>query len=257
MLKIFVVPLTHLSLCLIIDLVFIIDSSGSIQDAGSGNWNLILDFVVKFIESYNIGENNVRVGLTKFSNSGSVEIHLDDYYDKSDLTNAVRAVSLVGGTSNTADGLQVARENVFVESRGDRPDVPNYAVVITDGNANEREDETDDEASALQNKAKVLVLGITNKVSAATLETIATNSDSIFTADFFDVLLDELSPMVTAACPTDTQTPAPTSASTPVPASTVASTAPTEPSPSMLPTTCIAMKPFPGFPEYKILYCHY
>ena len=185
-------------------MVFIIDSSGSIQDAGPGNWDLILDSVIQAIKRYTIGENDVRVGLTKFSNDGTLEIYLDDYYDVNDLIAAVRAVSFVGGRTNTADGLQLAWENVFEENRGDRPDVPNVAIVITDGNANEREDETDDQARNLQDEAQVIAIGITDMVSMATLEIIASDADDIVMVDDFTGLVESLDAVVSSTCPTET-----------------------------------------------------
>ena len=54
------------------DLVFVVDSSGSIRDAnptdGSyDNWNLILEYVYDVIELLNIGSDQTRVGLIAYS----------------------------------------------------------------------------------------------------------------------------------------------------------------------------------------------
>ena len=55
-----------------VDLVFVVDSSGSIRDAnptdGSyDNWNLILQYVYDVIELLNIGSDQTRVGLIAYS----------------------------------------------------------------------------------------------------------------------------------------------------------------------------------------------
>ena len=37
------------------------------------------------------------------------------------------------GNTNTSGGLVVTREEVFVIAGGDRPNIPNVAIVVTDG----------------------------------------------------------------------------------------------------------------------------
>lgn len=185
------------------DLVFIIDSSGSIEDAAEGNWNLILEFVVSTVELLEIGENDARVGLIKFSTSGHTEIYLDDYYDKAALIAAIRAIEYDGHRTNTAEGLELAINDVYVTSKGDRPSVPNAVIVILDGNSNEREDETAGMATALKNIAYVQAIGITDEVSMETLELIATDSDRIISVDDFPDLESQVMATVTDTCEAD------------------------------------------------------
>ncbi len=52
------------------DLVFVVDSSGSIQDKNPpdnsfDNWELTLQFIANFINQLNIGIDDVRVGLVR------------------------------------------------------------------------------------------------------------------------------------------------------------------------------------------------
>jgi len=56
-----------------------------------------------------------------------------------------------GGRTNIASGLEMAYELSFQSQNGDRPDVPNFAIVFTDGGANIRETETFVEATRLKN----------------------------------------------------------------------------------------------------------
>ena len=42
-----------------------------------------------------------------------------------------------GGSTNTAAALETILD-MFTEENGDRPDVPNYAVIITDGESDNR-----------------------------------------------------------------------------------------------------------------------
>ena len=179
------------------DIVFIIESSDSIPDVGSQNWDFIIEFVVQVIEGYNVGESATRFGLVMFSSSGTVEIYLDDYFDKASLLEAVRAVQYVSGRTNTADGLQLASEDVFDIGHGDRSDVGNVAIVITYDDPNERESDLVTEADALKQKAQVIVIGITDQVSTDTVDTIATNSETSILVNDFNELASEWSILVT------------------------------------------------------------
>ena len=55
-----------------VDLVFVVDSSGSIRDANPAdnsydNWALILEYVYDVVDLMNIGQDQTRVGLIAYS----------------------------------------------------------------------------------------------------------------------------------------------------------------------------------------------
>ena len=58
------------------------------------------------------------------------------YFDQNELVEALGNIRYIGGTTNTADGIQLMNEEIFQEANGDRPGVPNIAVVLTDGQVN-------------------------------------------------------------------------------------------------------------------------
>ena len=53
----------------VLDLGFVIDSSGSIKDADPGNWDVLLNFVRNVINRFTIGPEDVRVGAVVYSNN--------------------------------------------------------------------------------------------------------------------------------------------------------------------------------------------
>jgi len=62
------------------------------------------------------------------------------------------------------------RENVFNPANGDRPDFPNIAIVITDGQSNRNESGTQPAAQLLRNVVDdVFVIGITDEIDHAEL----------------------------------------------------------------------------------------
>ena len=164
-----------------VDIVFVLDSSGSIRDAdppGGNNWNLMLQFVINIIRRLDIGQNNVHVGLVTFAESSRIDFLLDTYYDKNDLIAAVKVVPYMSGGTHTSAGLLDMRINVFdpgnSDIRGDRASVPDIAVVITDGESNIEPALTIPYAvDATSDGIFVLAVGITDKVDEAELKGIS------------------------------------------------------------------------------------
>ena len=56
----------------------------------------------------------------------------------------------MGGRTNTASCLQLIRQQMFTQERGDRVDVPNYLYVVTDGNSNIQSELTVEEATRMR-----------------------------------------------------------------------------------------------------------
>lgn len=107
-----------------------------------------------------------RVGMVRFSNKGNVEFYLDEYHNLEHLAARISNTGYIGGTTNTADGLELARTLVFQEKRGDRVGVANVAVLVTDGQANERENDTLREAELTKQAGlKIISVGVTDLVS--------------------------------------------------------------------------------------------
>jgi len=82
------------------------------------------------------------------------------------------------GTTNTADVLRLANDELFIPSNGDRPDVPNFMVVITDGRSNNKT-ATALEAERLRAAGVVVVVvGVGDDVDIAELMLIGSSPTS-------------------------------------------------------------------------------
>ena len=112
------------------DLVFVLDASGSVT---SNNFDLMKDFVKNFLSDADIDGGNVRVGMIVFSTEADVIFILDEYDTKADIYDAIDAISYREGKTNTALALRYLREEMFAVDNGDRLNVDNIAIVITDG----------------------------------------------------------------------------------------------------------------------------
>ena len=137
------------------DIVFLIDESGSV---GFKNFLKIKQFVIDVVASLKIGENNVRVGVVTFSSYTFIKFHLNKYFDKQRMINAINNIGYFGGNTNTHKALRILRYTAFTKRNGDRIGVPNIAIVVTDGiSSNVRA--TIKEAVALQ-KSGVVIFSI-------------------------------------------------------------------------------------------------
>lgn len=116
-----------------LDIVIVLDSSGSIRSA---RWRVVMDFVGGIISELDIAEDRTRVGLVYWSDDAHVQFHLNEFYTKQDLVQAVLFTPYTGGKTNTASALRMLREEMFRPNNGDRTFADNFAIVITDGNSN-------------------------------------------------------------------------------------------------------------------------
>ena len=53
-------------------------------------------------------------------------------YNETEILEQVQEMDYMGGPTNTAEGLQILRTQVYNETNGNRPDIPDIAFVITD-----------------------------------------------------------------------------------------------------------------------------
>uniref|UniRef100_A0A2C9JVB5 VWFA domain-containing protein n=1 Tax=Biomphalaria glabrata TaxID=6526 RepID=A0A2C9JVB5_BIOGL len=116
-----------------LDLVFVLDASTSVTEP---NFELMKDFVKDFLLDADIDGGNVRVGVVIYSDADYVQFQLNTYAKKADVYNAIDDIPYRYGSTNTADALKTMRSVMFTAGNGDRSDVNNVAVVVTDGVSN-------------------------------------------------------------------------------------------------------------------------
>ena len=117
-----------------IDLVFVLDSSGSIGDA---NFQTIRNFVNTFVGTLEIGPTRSQVGVIVFSDDAQVQFNLGTYSDRMSLMSAVNNIPYISSGTNTADALYLLASQGFVGARPVNEGVPRVAIVVTDGKSNE------------------------------------------------------------------------------------------------------------------------
>ena len=122
-----------------VDIVFVLDESGSVT---STNFALMTSFVSDLVAKLDINSGNTRVGLVTYSSVVDDTVyglfHLNKYIMMaSSMQNAINNLRYSGGGTNTAGALQYVRTKMLKVDKGDRLDVPNAVVVLTDGWSND------------------------------------------------------------------------------------------------------------------------
>jgi len=93
-----------------IDLVFVVDVSGSIQ---SERMKHVREFLVEIVADIDVGPNSTRVGAAYFSDDAYTAFTLDQYSTRQDVQEAIRNIPYIGGKTNIAAGLRMTRTDLL------------------------------------------------------------------------------------------------------------------------------------------------
>ncbi|KAK2149374.1 hypothetical protein LSH36_456g04013 [Paralvinella palmiformis] len=195
------------------DIVFLVDSSASIRDSNPlddsfDNWQLIKDFIISITMRLPV-EDKIRVGVLKFSNEVDTAdiIKLGDYSSRADLGDKIKTLTYLGQGTNTSGAIWYMNEKDGGMFKGDRdrPLVPNYGILITDGLSNKDQDKTLPYAQIARrsHNTKIFTIGLTQYANTDELQEIASDPVSYYSyisEDFqnLNVLLDSI---LTKMCP--------------------------------------------------------
>lgn len=114
-----------------VDVAFIVDSSGSVAK----HFGTIRTFVKNFIAGFDVAVNLTHVSMVTFADEPSDHFLLADEFDAEILGLFVDRADHTGGETYIDKALQLADEKVFNVSNGWRPNVTSVSVgKCTNGN---------------------------------------------------------------------------------------------------------------------------
>ena len=179
------------------DIAFALDDSGSI---GKANFVKEIDFVSKVVAGLNLNGES-RVAAETYSNSPNVKFYLDDYTTQYAVTNAL-SFYYTGGTTNTASAIDTMRTDIFTSGRGDRSDVPNIGVVITDGRSNDRSATILAASNARKQDMTLITVGVGPNLDHSELLAVASypSGKNYFKSNNFNTLDNLASNLISAIC---------------------------------------------------------
>ena len=113
-----------------IDLVFVLDSSGSIR---RDRWDIIREFTVNVTNSLTIGPVDSLVGVIVFSGNVRLEFNLMEHTSAATLIPALRNLPFLDSTTNTGGALELLLSGAQDGTMGLRDARAHIAIVLTDG----------------------------------------------------------------------------------------------------------------------------
>ncbi|XP_071402741.1 collagen alpha-6(VI) chain-like [Centroberyx affinis] len=178
------------------DLIFLIDSSGSINPP---DFQKMKDFMKSVITKSVIGQNKVHIGVMQYSTIQRLEFPLNRYYDKGEMLKGIDDMQQIGGGTHTGGAISDVSQYFDVFSGG-RPDLRQRLIVITDG---ESQDEVTGPAEALRGKGvTIYAIGVVNANTTQLLE-ISGSRDRMYAERDFDALKDLESEVAMELCDTE------------------------------------------------------
>uniref|UniRef100_A0A8C8RRD2 VWFA domain-containing protein n=1 Tax=Pelusios castaneus TaxID=367368 RepID=A0A8C8RRD2_9SAUR len=163
------------------DIILLVDSSESIRPV---DFQKMKDFMQLVVNRSDIGADKVQIGLLQFSSEPQEEFQLDRYNSKADLRRAISGIRQIKSGTLTGKALTFA-SSYFDESKGGRPRVRQYLIVITDGEA---QDSVSEPAKTIRNKGiTIYAIGVL-QANNSQLVDIAGTQDKVFLEDNFDSL---------------------------------------------------------------------
>ena len=150
-------------------MVFVMDASGSI---GADNFVSMKDYVANVVLGLN---ENVRVGVVRYSSSASIVIGLTPVSDPESLAARIRSIVYTKGGTNTAAGIATA-QSMFEQDRCSG--VTKSISVLTDGQSDNVHSTTRAASNAKDAGIQLYASGIGSGPNQEELQSIASSPPS-------------------------------------------------------------------------------
>ncbi|KAF7214544.1 transcript variant X1 [Nothobranchius furzeri] len=114
------------------DIVFLVDGSDSV----GREFAIIQEFIRRVVESLNVGENKIRIGVVQYGDSAQADMHLNMHTTKEGVLDGIREMQQRGGRQrNLGRALQFLKQNALTPARGSRSQegVPQFVIVVSSG----------------------------------------------------------------------------------------------------------------------------
>lgn len=161
------------------DIVFLVDGS----DGLGRDFPIIQQFLRRIVDSLNVGENKIRIGVVQYGDSPHADIYLNTYTTKEGVLNAIsRLQQRRGRQRNLGQALQFVGSDVLTAARGSRKQegVPQFLIVVSSGPST---DDINQPASSLK-RSRVIPFSIgTRDVNPRELQIVSYVPNFVLTVD--------------------------------------------------------------------------
>jgi len=114
----------------------VVDESGSISKS---DHKMMKSFLLHLVSRLAVNHGGTRVGFVSYNTYINHFFDLNAYSSVQSLQTAIDKLRAPRGDTNTHLALRYAREILFTSAAGDRSNVPNVVVVLTDGQSTDEE----------------------------------------------------------------------------------------------------------------------
>ena len=106
------------------------------------DFKLIKAFLLLLVARLDIDSGSTRVGFVSYATKVDLDedFNLNRHKTLAQVQEAVSAFTRNEGSTGTSAALEYVRTKMLISAAGDRGDVPNVVVVLTDGNPNNVEE---------------------------------------------------------------------------------------------------------------------
>ncbi|KAH3747779.1 hypothetical protein DPMN_182209 [Dreissena polymorpha] len=175
------------------DIVFMVDGSGSVQNAG---FQSAKAFMSQFVDLFNIGPSHTQIGVMIYSSQITFPILLKSYSYANELKNAINGISWPDGGEDTTAALRQLMATMFIETNGKRSNATQIVIIVTDGAATES---TVTEANNVKSKSVVIyVASMTN--SPGIMDRVVSAREYLLSATDYSSLPTLVGPLSASAC---------------------------------------------------------
>lgn len=163
------------------DIIFLMDGSESISPK---DFEKMKEFMKRMVKQSNIGANEIKIGLLQFSSDPQEEFRLNRYTSNVDVHRAISDVMQINGGTYPGKALNFTL-TFFGNSRGGRPSVHQYLIVVTDGVS---QDNIAIPAKALRDRSIIIFATGVGKVEFSQLLEITSNQSKVYYEEKFESL---------------------------------------------------------------------
>ena len=207
-----------------IDIVYVVDSSGSIEYAGRGNWNnTIKGFLRKLTQTLQANNVDGTYSIVNFASRAIIDTY---FVSSSQALSRINSLQYQGTKTNINDALD--KSELSLSHSSNRPSVGDIVILITDGEPTVNVGGEVGDANLIKatqyrgQYPRIITVGIGQTGYESELRAIASQKSNggsdYFAIDDFNLLNAEIKNIVTSVCVT--RAPPPTPAPTPVPGKT-------------------------------------
>ena len=168
------------------DIVFLADQSSSI---GVDRWPLVQNFFCEIATAFDVALDKVRIGMVTFDRKCNKIFNLNTHSTKEGVCSDIMAIEYDEGYTNIACALEQASNLLSKAKFGDREDVVNVVLLLSDGDPNRDVNLTIPEANNLKDIATLVVVALDEIVNTTFMKDLASSQQYFyFVKSFVDLV---------------------------------------------------------------------